>query len=381
MKDNRSISIVAGHPLVTRLGGAEHQAWMLAVELAKRNWRVHYLDYLSSRESTIETGPDMFLEGVHVRWINHGLLKAKYLRSLQYVKRLIGALNAADSQIVLQTVAGRQTGITAYQSERRARPFVYRAAQSIDADLEFKSGFRYLRRSTKILYRYGISKAWAIVANANYIAEKFRENPSKFFRTGVRFEVIPNGIPITPEEPSSSSKEGFILFAARLGEAKRPELFIKLAQSLPEYDFVMCGEGVLEPLVREKVRTLTNLEFKGFLPEDQLSEYYKRASLFVNTSSFEGFPNSLLHSGVHSTPYVSFVDPDDIICRYGLGVHVNSLEQLVQGVKDLMENDKRREDMGLRIRQYVVRHHSLEEMVSQYEKLFSNLIEEADRRI
>lgn len=377
MAETKSVSIVAGHPLTTTLGGAERQAWMLARELARRNWRVEYLDYLTSREAS--QSPETFLDGVHVRWINHGISKLRYLRSIQYARRLLNALNEADSRIVLQTVAGRQTGIAGYQCERKTRPFVYRAAQSIDADLEFKAGFRHLRRSTKLLYKYGISKASAVVANAQYIVDQFKENPPRFFRRNVRFEVIRNGVPIPPEE--TTRKEHFILFAARLVEPKRPELFVKLAEALPEYRFVMCGSGSLESFVRDRAGTLSNLKFEGFVKENDMTGYYRQASLFVNTSSFEGFPNSLLHSGIHYTPYISFVDPDDIICRYGIGVHVTNFEQLAQSVKKLMENEGRRMEMGRRIRQYVVRYHSLGEMVNRYELLFEQLLAETNRRI
>jgi glycosyltransferase involved in cell wall biosynthesis len=66
-----------------------------------------------------------------------------------------------------------------------------------------------------------------------------------------------------------------------------------------------------------------------------MEKYYDQASLFLNTSSVEGFPNTFLQSWSLGTPVMSAgVDPSSIIKKYELGevvqVKNNPEEEIMQ---------------------------------------------------
>ncbi|MCA1656367.1 MAG: glycosyltransferase, partial [Actinobacteria bacterium] len=67
-------------------------------------------------------------------------------------------------------------------------------------------------------------------------------------------------------------------------------------------------------------------------PRDELIALYARAVAVVNTSGFEGFPNTFMEAWACGVPVLSLsVDPDGVIERHGLGgVAHGSLERLAE---------------------------------------------------
>jgi len=78
---------------------------------------------------------------------------------------------------------------------------------------------------------------------------------------------------------------------------------------------------------------------------------------------------------MYYTPYVTFYDPDDVVKRYELGFHVNSVEEAVWSIKELMQNPALRRRMGMSIRRYVEKNHNIEKTVKAYESLFQKLLD------
>jgi glycosyltransferase involved in cell wall biosynthesis len=98
------------------------------------------------------------------------------------------------------------------------------------------------------------------------------------------------------------------------------------------------------------------------------------AFVVVNTSVAEGFPNTLVEAGLMAVPYVSFVDPDEVICRYRLGFHVTSFSALVEKVELLVQDRGLREQTGSNIRAYVEKYHDLKDTVDEYDRLLRSLL-------
>ena len=80
-----------------------------------------------------------------------------------------------------------------------------------------------------------------------------------------------------------------------------------------------------------------------------------RARIFLNTSSIEGFPNTFLQSWVRGVPVVSFFDPDGLVNRLQLGRIANSLDDMREGLRGLIDVPVFRETVGRRAREYVLR--------------------------
>lgn len=172
-----------------------------------------------------------------------------------------------------------------------------------------------------------------------------------------------------PEPPPPSPKKGqdkMVLWVANFKEWKRPEVFMALAAGLATMTsvrFVMVGRLEDTPRVaalRQQAAEVANLTLTGELPLVEVNHLLERASLFVNTSKREGFPNTFIQAWMRATPVVSLdVDPDRVLTEHGLGVCSGSVEQMIKDVRALLENEEGLLAMGARARRYAVATHGL----------------------
>lgn len=158
---------------------------------------------------------------------------------------------------------------------------------------------------------------------------------------------------VNPESVCSSGRN-ILLGVGRLEEQKGFDLlvdmFAALVQRRPEWDLVILGEGSMRAMLERQVHH-AGLEKRIFLPGrvGNLSEWYERADLYVMSSRFEGFGNTLAEALSHGLPAVSFdcdTGPRDILRHEvdGLLVPPGDVESLTVAVDRLMG------DAGLRAR-------------------------------
>jgi glycosyltransferase involved in cell wall biosynthesis len=136
--------------------------------------------------------------------------------------------------------------------------------------------------------------------------------------TFYRYLVFPRTRPITVE------KDVDFLWVSRCQPVKRPHLFLELVKSFPEATFEMICPAENRALWEEVSRAAAgygNLRFVESVPYHQIQEHYDRARIFVNTSEWEGWPNSFIQAGLGRTALLSLVvNPDGLFQQFGLGV-------------------------------------------------------------
>jgi len=113
------------------------------------------------------------------------------------------------------------------------------------------------------------------------------------------------------------------LWVSRCQPIKRPGLFIDLARAMPEASFEMIcpaeNRALWEQISAAAAET-PNLRFIESVPYHQIQDHYDRARVFVNTSEWEGWPNSFIQAGLGRTALLSLaVNPDGIFEMFGLG--------------------------------------------------------------
>lgn len=105
----------------------------------------------------------------------------------------------------------------------------------------------------------------------------------------------------------------------------------------------------------------------------------QRASVFCFPSRYEGFGMALAEAMLTGLPPVSFScpsGPSDIIThgKTGYLVPVGDLQEFCTLLQDLMQDQKRREEMGRAARAFVSSTYSLEIIMKKWETLFRELI-------
>ena len=135
--------------------------------------------------------------------------------------------------------------------------------------------------------------------------------------TFYRYLLVPRTTPRSPE------KSIHLLWVSRCHPIKRPHLFLDLAEALPGAHCRMicpCEDRELWNSVAKRAAKIPNLEFIEKVPYHEVQEHYDAARIFVNTSTFEGFPNSFIQAGLGNVALLSMcVDPDGMMEFFGSG--------------------------------------------------------------
>ena len=118
-----------------------------------------------------------------------------------------------------------------------------------------------------------------------------------------------------------------------------------MAEALPEFQFVMAGgpadgDSGLFSEVKSRAESIANVSFLGFVPFREIDQHYRRASVYLCTSTIEGFSNSILQAWSHGRPVVSTLDPDGVIEQHKLGFHVTETGDLVEAVRRACANSE-----------------------------------------
>lgn len=126
-------------------------------------------------------------------------------------------------------------------------------------------------------------------------------------------------------------KENIVLTVCRLEDVKRVNLMLDMWKEMSpdNWKFVIVGDGSQRTRLEDKVRmeNIMNVEFTGFTNPEP---YYERARIFWMTSSFEGFPLSLVESmqkGCVPIVYDTFSALKDVVPSDEVGFVVGNLDK------------------------------------------------------
>jgi glycosyltransferase involved in cell wall biosynthesis len=116
------------------------------------------------------------------------------------------------------------------------------------------------------------------------------------------------------------------------------------------------------------------VQFLGFVPYNRIDEQFDGASIFVNTSESEGFPNTFLQAWARGIPTVSFVDAGARLDGRPVGRQVATLDEMADAVSGLASLETVRILEGQRCLTYFEANHLLDRTVDLYENIFDALL-------
>ncbi|MFX1501563.1 MAG: glycosyltransferase family 4 protein [Promethearchaeota archaeon] len=337
-KTKLSFVVFMGYPLYNKRikselfgGGAGVQIYLLSKEFAKN----------SNFDTTVITGNYKFTKNKIELWNNLRLFNIRpFKRKLTYyflsLLNFFIVLIRLNPDVVIQRGGTKNTGICAFYCKLFKKKFIFSIANITDVNGEAEKGFfgRF--------YKYGLNNAHHIVAQNK---EQILELTHRKRKIG-NICLIKSSYEV--QDDNSIKKKEHILWVARAINWKRPELFIELAKKFHDRKFIMiCNktDTKVESIhywnrIYNKAKKIRNLEFFEFIPFHKINEYFKTAKVFVNTSTFEGFPNTFIQAFQNRTPVLSLkVNPEGILNEYNLGFDCNnSFDKMVKNLSELLEN-------------------------------------------
>lgn len=190
---------------------------------------------------------------------------------------------------------------------------------------------------------------------------------------------LPVQVPVLDPAAVLQPSRRHLLAVGRLAEQKGFDLlidaFARLAPSLADWDLVIVGEGPsrspLAALV-EQLGLQDRVYFVGMV--GNVGAWYEACDVYVMSSRFEGFGNTLAEAMTHGLPVISFdceTGPSDIIRHDvdGWLVPNGDVEALEVSLKAMMTEEGLRERLAQRAIENRERF-SLERIAGKWEGLF-----------
>jgi glycosyltransferase involved in cell wall biosynthesis len=284
--------------------------------------------------------------------------------------KLWNCLKRVDADIYYQRTAGMLTGVVAEFARRSSKKSIFAAAGNPDFEPK-TSRIRYAR--DRWLYEYGLRNVDLILAQNRDQQRLCRHH---FGRDAI---IVQNCFPPASKPPQILKP--IVLWVSTVRALKRPEQFLDLAEALPNYCFRMIGgpdsgnEKLFEA-IQKRADKIENVEFLGFVPPSKIDSYFDQASILVNTSESEGFPNTFLQAWSRGVPTVSFVDCGARAAGQPVGHQVESFEQMKIIVGEWLSDLTEQIREGQRCRRYFERNHTPSKVLCIYEEIFNELYRE-----
>lgn len=268
-----------------------------------------------------------------------------------------------DADAYVHIGAGVEVGAYALICRLQRRRFLFMVASS--ADLEVPYGG--VRGPLRWLFPLGVRLADTIVCQTHDQQDWLRRRYSRngvLLRTGHPTEAVLDG------------RRSTVLWVGRIIPLKQPLLFLDLAEQMGDETCVMAAmpdrrHDDLWRAVRERAAALPNVTLHERVDRSEIGGLFAQAKVFVNTSVYEGFPNTFVEAAMHAIPVVSWkVNPDRILTDEAIGRCADgSFERMLSDTRELCKAEGVREGYARRARSYALAHHDIRRVAEALKSL------------
>ncbi len=217
-------------------------------------------------------------------------------------------------------------------------------------------------------------------------------------RYGTDPAYIPNGVEPGPQLPARAIRDRFglrggdyVLYVGRLVPEKGAHLLLEAWDALrpPGLRLVIAGGTSFTDDYVSRLRASAagrdDVLLPGYVFGSALSELYANARVFVQPSSLEGMPLTLLEAAAHGSPVVASDIPVHVamLGHDAAGQRLfpsGSAQGLRQALGRALADPVEEACAALRLRDRVIEEYSWRRVVDETEALYEELLEAASRR-
>ncbi|MCW3975679.1 MAG: glycosyltransferase family 4 protein [Candidatus Bathyarchaeota archaeon] len=197
-----------------------------------------------------------------------------------------------------------------------------------------------------------------------------------------KIDIINNGVNIKEFSPKKDHKKtGFIvLTVSRLIERKGIDYFIKAIPAIikkhRDITIRIIGEGNRKKdlmNLAQKLKVFEFINFLGYVPHNEVSNYYSSSDIFVLPSKNEGMSNTILEAMASGLPIITTDTggTQELIDGNGIIIPREDSDAISNAVLKLINDRKMIEDMGNRSRE-IAECMSWKHVAKKYLDLYNN---------
>jgi glycosyltransferase involved in cell wall biosynthesis len=356
-----SVALLNGE--TDKFGGAEGQVAYLAAAFAKLGHQVELIYGDGTGKLTQRVIGGVKCIDAHPAWKRPGSLIAFWTALQKSHVHLIYARLPDD----FLWLAGL------FSKLHRESLFMYGLAN--DKECNPWQTYRYKRWFHNSLYALGLQSADAVA-----VQHQAQVQLVKPYTKG-RIVLTPNLVRSVARQVRSYDATSIdAIWIAQIRPEKQLHLFLDVAGALPHLRFAVAGEfeASFDPQQRRdleyRMRELANVSFLGVQRFEAVIQLLIRSKVLVNTSNWEGFPNTMLEAWSVGLPVVSLnIDPGGVIERENIGLISRSISKMVGDVERVAQTRSLNCEMGERGLAYVRRAHSFDAVCRAFEQVLPGL--------
>lgn len=327
------------------LGGAEMQAEMLVRRMVESGrFDVHVV---SRAVDPAFRAPGYTLHTIPAR----RSLAGTFPLDLPGLNRL---LNHLQPDVIYQRVGCAYTAGAAWFSRRHGKRLVWHISSDNDvADTSWRPALRSpFEKLDRALIDYGARRADTLVVQSQGQADAVARKFGRLDAVRIR-----NFHPAAGTQAAKPAGKATVCWVANLKPLKQPEAFLRLAEafaSRPDVEFVIAGANQMAPAdwpaLESRMSRLANLRYLGHIRNDEVNALLSRSHVLVNTSQYEGFPNTFIQAWLRKVPVISLaVNPDRLLDGETFGwCAEGSTDALQAALLRLLDDGELRERVGAR---------------------------------
>ena len=226
----------------------------------------------------------------------------------------------------------------------------------------------------KLYALLGTYKKVDLYISPSYFLEEKLISAKSFYKG--KTKTIHNFIDKNKFVRENKESDDYIAFAARLSKEKGVELLAETAKLLPEYTFMVAGDGPDKNLLEN----IDNVKLVGFLSGDKLTSFMANAKAFIVPSIwYENCPLSILEAECMGVPVVTMNNGGmaELIKDGETGILVNepTPEGLATALRRALENGEYYDDLIQKCKKAKESILSVEEyadiLIKEYKKLIA----------
>lgn len=207
-----------------------------------------------------------------------------------------------------------------------------------------------------------------------------------------KIEVIPNGIDTDYFRSENFQKivkkneEITILYVARISREKNQILLLDaLAKLINEYYCIKCFfvGPIVDKLYYNELKNFAlshnlnaNVSFTGSISSTKLLELYAISDIYVHPSLAEGSPLTILEAMSFGKAIIAsdIIGCKNLLSNSGICLNPSNSYDWAEKLRVLIDDEKLRNDYGIKARKLAIHEHKWEKIASRYEEVYNNIL-------